>query len=46
MAHAHPGKAIYLDLELPADLAKLAEAELYLEAHTEVPIAGDLPQGS
>lgn len=35
LAHAHPGKAVYLDLELPADLAKLAEAELYLEAHDD-----------
>jgi len=35
LAHARPGKAVYLDLELPADLAKLAEAELYLEAHAD-----------
>jgi predicted AAA+ superfamily ATPase len=35
LAHTHPGQAVYLDLELPADLAKLAEAELYLEAHAD-----------
>ena len=29
------GRAAYLDLELPSDLAKLAEPELYLNAHEE-----------
>jgi predicted AAA+ superfamily ATPase len=28
-----PDKAVYLDLELPSDLAKLAEPELYLKGH-------------
>ena len=28
-----PDKAVYLDLELPSDLAKLAETELYLQGH-------------
>jgi len=28
-----PDKAVYLDLELPSDLAKLAEPELYLQGH-------------
>lgn len=28
-----PDKAVYLDLELPSDLAKLAEPELYLQSH-------------
>lgn len=28
-----PDKAVYLDLELPSDLAKLAEPELYLRGH-------------
>lgn len=28
-----PDKALYLDLELPSDLAKLAEPELYLRGH-------------
>jgi predicted AAA+ superfamily ATPase len=28
-----PGKSVYLDLELPSDLAKLAEPELYLHGH-------------
>jgi len=29
----YPAKTVYLDLERPSDLAKLAEAELYLEQH-------------
>ena len=29
-----PRKAVYLDLERPSDLAKLGQAELYLEAHS------------
>jgi uncharacterized protein len=28
-----PDRAVYLDLELPSDLAKLAEPELYLQGH-------------
>ena len=28
-----PDKSVYLDLELPSDLAKLAEPELYLRGH-------------
>lgn len=32
-AGLQPDKAIYLDLELPSDLAKLAEPELYLRGH-------------
>lgn len=35
LVDARPGKALYLDLELPADLAKLAEPALYLEAHAD-----------
>lgn len=30
-----PDKAVYLDLELPSDLAKLAEPELYLQGHRD-----------
>lgn len=30
-----PDQAVYLDLELPSDLAKLAEPELYLQGHRE-----------
>jgi len=33
LAAAHPEKTLYLDLELPTDLIKLTEPELYLEAH-------------
>jgi len=33
IADAWPTPAIYLDLELPSDLAKLGEPELYLGAH-------------
>ncbi len=29
------GKTIYLDLELPSDLAKLEDSELYLRHHQE-----------
>lgn len=30
-----PDKSVYLDLELPSDLAKLAEPELYLRSHQD-----------
>jgi len=33
LADALPDKAVYLDLELPSDRAKLSDAELYLSAH-------------
>ena len=34
IAEAQNRSAIYLDLELPSDLAKLTEPELYLQRHT------------
>jgi len=33
LAGEHPERAVYLDLELPSDRAKLADPELYLAAH-------------
>ena len=33
LADALPERAVYLDLELPSDRAKLSDAELYLSAH-------------
>ncbi len=33
LADAAPGRAVYLDLELPSDRAKLLDAELYLASH-------------
>jgi predicted AAA+ superfamily ATPase len=35
LADAVPEKAVYLDLELPSDRAKLSDAELYLSAHAD-----------
>jgi predicted AAA+ superfamily ATPase len=35
LADALPEKAVYLDLELPSDRAKLSDAELYLSAHED-----------
>ena len=35
LADALPQKAIYLDLELPSDRAKLSDTELYLSAHED-----------
>jgi hypothetical protein len=35
LADARSGKAVYLDLELPSDRAKLSDAELYLSAHED-----------
>ena len=35
IAEAQNRSAIYLDLELPSDLAKLTEPELYLQRHTD-----------
>lgn len=31
----HPSEAVYLDLELPSDLAKLTAPELYLQQHAD-----------
>lgn len=35
LAAEAPGRALYLDLERPSDLAKLADAESYLELHRD-----------
>ena len=35
ISHTWPKKVMYLDLERPSDLAKLDEAELYLEQHAD-----------
>ena len=35
LAEERPGRVIYLDLERPSDLARLAEPELYLRQHEE-----------
>jgi predicted AAA+ superfamily ATPase len=35
LASRLPDRMVYLDLELPSDLAKLAEPELYLESHVD-----------
>src|ERR1035437_1381491 len=35
LAEAMSGRAVYLDLELPSDRAKMSDAELYLSAHED-----------
>jgi predicted AAA+ superfamily ATPase len=35
LADAMSGRAVYLDLELPSDRAKMSDAELYLSAHED-----------